>query len=305
MMVFPIFIFPSEAFYYYTIRLPFQLGRGRVEGSLVSRITRSAIYFKILLLSLTPLLFFVVTAYRRIKDHCPELTRALLFVCISFLFGVLTKNSFYNVTTPILIFTCLLFHYLLLEEEYTRPLVRFYRRFHFLLWVMLIGIISIINFRRTMDIQFRVKDLAQFSSRLNLFIKTPLDRYSVKDVEKLQTLIKRNQVLYTGDMQFLFSLSGKRNPLPLTHINDQTTYNSRDAVHYILLKKQVLNNIIGNHCTMLIEDESMYNPDQDLVSYLTPIKGSLVDSFAGMKVYTIDTAKLAQLASSLNMRRER
>ena len=111
--------------------------------------------------------------------------------------------------------------------------------------------------------------------------------------------------MYTGDFQFLFSLTGRDNPLPLTHINDRTTYDSRDTARYMALKRQLLNNVMRTKATHYIEDESTYNPRQDLVYYLQPLKGPLIDSFAGIKVYQLNKEGLNQLASSLKTSREK
>ena len=305
LMLLPALLFPVAAFQYYTFILPFNLGRGRLENSFASRFLYAGKYFKMLLITMVPMLLYLTAYMKTAGKEVVMVIRCLLITGVTVLFGVLTKNAFYNVTTPVFIITFIIFHSILLNEVSNVKLVAVYRRFNFLLWGILIAGVSLLNFRRTIDINFRVRDLKNFSGELGFFVKTPLGKYSADDIEKLKSIIDNNRVLYTGDMQFLFSLSGRANPLPLTHINDRTTYNSSDSVHYIPLKRQLVNNLLLNKTHLLIEDESVYNPKQDLVAYIHQISGRQLDAFASIKVYMIDTAALYQLASSLNIRRDK
>jgi len=304
-MFLPFLVFPPAATWYYSFVLPSQLGKTRMGDSFFSRLLHASKYFKLLYISLVPAIIFIAFYWERTVNAWQKFPRALLFTGIAVLTGVLTKNAFYNVTTPICIFSFLLLHFTILEQQDGRRLHFMYSKLHFVLWFLMIAGTSMINFRRTIDIQFGLNDLRNYSTQLGLFVKTPLNRYSKEDIEKLQKYIRGNASLYTGDLQFLFSLSQRYNPLPLTHINDHTTYNSSDSIAYSRLKKQLLENMIREKTSLVIFDESIYNPRQDLVNYLGNLKGAPVDSFAGINVYLVNEKALHQLASSLNIIREK
>jgi hypothetical protein len=302
-MVLPALVFPADAFYYNTILLPFQLGKGRVEHAFLSRLVAQVKFFKILILCLVPLAVFLIH-WQLFKNNRRLLIRAIIIILIALLFGILTKNNFYNITSPLFLFAAFLVHLAIIKAKVGR-LPAIYRKFNGVVWMTLFVGITILNFRKIKDISFTPGDFRNYSTELGLFVKTPLNRYKKEDIEKLKGFINSHPVLYTGDFQFLFSMTGRDNPLPLTHINDRTTYDSRDTSRYIALKQQLLDNVLRNKATVYIEDESVYNPRQNLVYYLQPLKGPAIDSFAGITVYQLNRKGLNQLASSLKMSREK
>ena len=304
LLILPALIFPAEAFYYYSIKLPFLLGRVRFEDTFISRLIFSLKYFKLFLVTCIPFAFILTQEKERLKEQAPLLLRCVLIIFITLVFGVITNNNFYNLTSPVFIFTFTICDALLMQQQ-RKGMVKFYQKFHLLLWLVLLAGITVLNFRRTTDINFRLSDLRNYSKELGIFVKTPLNTYSGNDIEKLKSVITRNEVLYTGDLQFLFALSGRNNPLPLTHINDGTTYNSRDSVHYTRLRQQLVNNLLKNKTTLLIEDESIYNPRQPMSRSISVIRGTKLDSFGSIKIYRIDSVKLGQLARSLNIKRDK
>ena len=304
LMILPAFIFPAEAFYYNTILLPFQLGKARIESSFFIRLMAQVKFFKILILCLIPLALFLAQWPLFRKDG-RLFTRAIVIMLIALVFGVVTKNNFYNITTPLFLLAALLVHLAIMEVSVGTRLVAVYRKFNGVVWMTMLIAITLLNFRKIKDISFTLSDFNNFSHELGLFVKTPLDRYKKEDIEKLKAFIEKQPVLYTGDFQFLFSLTGRYNPLPLTHINDRTTYDSQDTARYHDLKKQLLQNVRKSKATVYIEDESIYNPRQHLVYYLEPLKGAAIDSFAGIKVYRLNEQGLDQLASSLKISREK
>ena len=302
--ILPVFIFPSEAFYYNTFLLPFQLGKGRIESAFFIRLMAQVKFFKILIFCLIPPALFL-SQWPLFRKDTRHFTRAMIIMLIALLFGILTKNNFYNITTPLFLFAALLVHLAVMEVSVVTRLMAVYQKFNGVLWVTVLIAVTMLNFRKIKDISFTFSDFNNFSHELGLFVKTPLDRYKKEDIEKLKSFIANHPALYTGDFQFLFSLTGRYNPLPLTHINNGTTYDSRDTAMYHDLKIQLLQNVRRSKATVYIEDESIYNPRQHLVYYLEPLKGAAIDSFAGIKVYQLNKQGLDQLASSLNISREK
>src|SRR5205823_10690750 len=126
-----------------------------------------------------------------------------------------------------------------LDTYQPHPTVLFSRKklIYNLGWVLLIAGLSWINFgRRVNEIVFRPVDLNKFSPELGLFPKPIADEYSVQDIRMLYQLMRRENCLYVGDMMFFYSMTASKNPWPVIHLHDSTSYYSRDSFAFANVK---------------------------------------------------------------------
>jgi hypothetical protein len=285
LLILPVIVFPANQFIYYAFSLPFGIGKSRMGGSFITRFAESLKYFKILAICMIPLLLYLFAKEKDLSDR-RQVPRFVVVVVITIITGVLTKNSFYNFTSPVFIITFVIFFELLRQRPLPAVTKRLFSSLHLFLLLLLFAGVSILNFRREIDIRFSYKDLDTYSEALGFFVKTPLGRHSKTDLERLKMYISNNNVLYTGDSQFLFSLSGKKNPLPITHLNDGTTYNSSDSSHYTQLKEKLMQNMATYNSNLLITDIT-WNENKDFMKFINRFRGEKLDSFGLIKVYRV------------------
>lgn len=303
-LMLPCLLFPFKNFFYYTYLLPFHIGGKRMNSGLLIKIYIFWREFSILCICLVALFFFLWYRLHEIRPNREHFFRFSLIIAITVIGGLLTHNQFYNVTSPVLVISFFVFHELLKKDWSVHP-NNWYRKIQPLLWVALIIIITQVNFRRKVnDLYFTISDLKNYSPGLGIFVSIPRYNFTVADLNKLQNLIQNRNCFYVGDMMFLYSLSHRYDPWPVTHIHDGTTYDSHDTVRYKELKKTLIRNIFRSHSDLYVQD-STWNEKQDLVHFLQPLKGRQIDSFNIIRVFEIDTTALHDVANSLNMTLEK
>lgn len=301
LLILPAFIFPADSFFYYSYLLPFQLGQQRFSGNFPGNSFEKLNQFKLLVLCLVPVLFFFRYKFTALFPDKKIFFRLVLLVIITVLSGLFTLNDFYNVTTPVFVAVFFVFDVVLRRQEQRG----YYRFASLFLWAGLIAGISYLNFSRKINhISFNVTDLNRYSPDIKLFLRTPYVDYSVDDVMKLKNHISKGRSFYIGDLLFLYSLAGQKNPWPITHIHDGTTYNSSDTAHYSSLQKHLLQNLIKMKADILIRDSTWWI-NESFVYYADQFKGRKKDSFGVIAVYEIDTSKLYKAARSLNINFEK
>jgi len=298
LLVLPALLFPGNNFFYYSFLLPFKLGQERIIGNLPQDTFKIIRQLKVFLICIVPFIFFCWYKIYRIPASKKIFLRFLLLIIITTGSGMLTGNDFYNVTSPVLITSFFVFDVLLKQYGKTIKLYRLIQQF---LWIGLIIGISILNFtRKSNDMLFELKDTKQYSHHLNLFLKTPHDNYTNENIGRLKNYIAKGRTVYVGDMLFLYSLTGQKNPWPITHIHDGTSYNSLDTSRYKLLKKDLLQNISDMKADLLIRDSTWW-PNENIAYFMDGFRGKKIDSFGIINVYKIDTAAFYAVARSLNI----
>lgn len=322
-LLFPFLFFSSADLWYYSFVLPLHVGKGRAGMWGASNLFYSVIdSYLIWLPALIPLVIFLFNlrqnAQRTLTKESvssgnpsvsfvvndPErehiFLRILLIAAITVVSAALTLNSFYNITTPVFLLLFFVFHEFNMRVGVQKRFKRLYRVLYFILLIFLILVVSSLNIRRTVqDMEFTTSDLKNFSDDIGIFIETPGSVYTPADIDSLFSIIKRNESLYIGDMQLVYSLSKRKNPWPFVHIHDGTSYNSRDVTTYSKVKAKLLNNLNDLKTTIIIQD-TMWYKDEPIVSWLQPLKGELKDTFGNIRVYQLNSYALAGMLNNLN-----
>ena len=168
----------------------------------------------------------------------------MVILLITIFSAGITDNAFNNITAPVFMLAFFVFHSMNRFHLIHTSKNAIYPRLIIILLIYFTGYISIYNFnRRVHDIDFTNADLKKYSPQLGLFLKTQPDIYSVNDIGRLYTLMQTNKCLYVGDLMFMYSLTGQKNPWPLIHIHDGTSYSSGDETAYAKMKLRLLQNI--------------------------------------------------------------
>lgn len=287
-LILPALVFPFDSFFHYSFVLPFQLGKTRVSGDSANNSIEKLNQCKLLLLCLVPLFFLIRLRWKSSLAEKENIFRVILIVIITTVSGFLSLNDFYNATTPVFILAFFIFDRILHFSGRQTT----YRYVSPLLWMGLLAGITYLNFtRKVNDIHFAFNDLSHYSPDVGLFVKSPwYYNYSTDDIRRIKKYIDKGNTLYVGDLMFLYSLTGKKNPWPITHIHDGTTYNSRDTAHYNSLKKQLLQNMKDMNAGVLVRDSTWWI-NESFVYFVDQFKGRKTDSFGTVAVYDMDTAK--------------
>lgn len=302
LLALPAMLFPSKSFFYYSFLLPLQLGKTRAGGEGAGSFVEKINQCKLLLLSLVPLLFFIFRKGKRWPAERENFLRVVFIVIITIIPGFLSLNDFYNVTTPVFVLAFFVFDRMMYLSGRQIP----YRYVSPLLWIGLLAGITYLNFTRKIhDMNFTFNDLSHYSPDVGLFVKSPAYyNYSTDDIRRIKEYISKGNTVYVGDLMFLYSLTGKKDPWPVTHIHDGTTYNSTDTAHYNSLKKQLLQNMNDMKANVLIRDSTWWI-NESFVYFVDQFKGKKRDSFGTVAVYDMDVAKFYKAAKTLNMNFEK
>ena len=222
---------------------------------------------------------------------------------VSVIGAALTKNTFYHllVTAVIIAFTVLsCFDF---QKTYSTAVVRLSRIFFTLAWIFFLIAISWVNFsRRVNEIVFHVEDLKNFSPELGIYLKTIGNDYTTGDLHELYWLMKNEPSLYGGDMMFLYSLTGGRNPWPVIHLHDGTSYDSKDTARFEEVKTLLVNNMVKYKTSIVVEDILFYG-HEPFVQFSNQLKGKMKKKIGNLLVYEIDKEKLAWMVRSLKSNR--
>ncbi|HYJ37584.1 MAG TPA: hypothetical protein VEV87_03170 [Chitinophagaceae bacterium] len=302
----PFAIFDTYHFYYYTFYLPFRIGQGRVEiadeplTGIIFGNERYKIWACLLFLTLTYVLFRIK---HTITDSRLAFYRAGSILFATVLGAALTKNTFYNLFSIAGVLFLIVLYSVELRAWQSLGVRKIARFCIMLLCIIATGLISQMNFsRRANEFVFRLNDLKKYSPELGIFLKSPGDQYSISEIRQLYQLMSREHCLYIGDMMLLYSLTKSRNPWPLTHLHDGTSYNSQDSVEFADVKLKLLNNLMKSQTTCIISDHLVYGPEEFVV-FVNELKGNRRKSFGRFVVYGIDKEKLAWMVSNLNTSR--
>jgi hypothetical protein len=227
--------------------------------------------------------------------------RSSCILLVSIIGAALTLNTFYPLvlTGGIITFTVWSkFNFKLSYSVLPAPVIN---GLFSLGWIILIVLISWINFsRRANDMVFHLKDIRNYSPELGLFPKTVGDQYSLEDLSRLYRLMKNENCLYVGDMMFFYSLTDRPNPWPVIHLHDGTSYNSRDSVSYAETRSMLVKNLVKYKTALLIQDILVWGPEP-FVQFAYQLKGKVRQRIGNLIVYEIDNEKLAWMASNLNI----
>lgn len=304
LLALPLLLFPPETFFYYSFVLPLHLGQKRMGGVAAGSIVEKLNQCKLLVLCLAPLFFLIKYRLKAVISDKKIFYRIILMISITITAGFLSLNDFYNATTPVFIISFFVFDTMFYPDKKEAGYYRYARP---VLWTGLIAGISYLNFtRKVNDMTFGFRDFSHYSPDLGIYLKLPPGayQYSTGDIHRLKKYISRGHALYIGDLMLLYSMTNQKNPWPITHIHDGTSYNSRDTMHYNSLKRKLLQNIVDLKVNLLISD-SMWWPNENFVSFAEQFKGRKKDSFGAIRIYEIDTLKIYQAAKNLNMNLEK
>ena len=303
-LVLPLFVLNADQFYFYTYLLPLKIGQARVNmntdnNPLVAFVAneRYKIWVGLLIILISYFLFRVKLQQKNIRLAFYR-SSCLLFVSV--IGAALTINTFYNlVSTAVVISFGILYCF-----DYSRNRLwippKLYEGLFQCGWIVLIVMISWINFsRRVNEMIFHVEDLSQFSPEMGFFAKTFGNRYSPNDFQELFQLMKTEHSLYIGDMMFLYSMTGGHNPWPVIHLHDGTSYDSKDSTHFTLLQKQFLSNIQKYQSSVIIEDILFYG-QEPFVQFANQLKGRRRKKIGALIIYEVDKEKLDWMVSNLN-----
>ena len=301
----PLLVFNPDQFYYYTFQLPFNIGKARMipdsDGKFLISLLEHERY-KIWLGFLTIiLLYFFFKVRRQEKNIRLAFYRSSSILLASVIGAALTKNTFYNLLTTAVVIsfgvlTCFDF-----KNGYSSLHKKFNKATLGLGWAFFIIVITWLNFsRRANELVFYVTDLKKFSRTMGIFPKTTENRYTPDDLDRLYSLMKKENSLYIGDMMFLYSLTGTDNPWPISHHHDGTSYDSRDSLRFHHMKRKFINNVSRYGTSVIVNDILLYG-EEPFAQFANQLKGKERERIGNFVVYEIDKGKLAWMVSSLNI----
>ena len=246
-------------------------------------------------------LYFLFKIKQQAKPLRLAFYQATSILFISVIGATLTKNTFYNLVATAVVITFLVLISLDTDQLHPKSLFARKKIIYSLGWLLLAGVVSWINFeRRVNEIVFHPVDLKKYSPELGFFPKTISNEYSMEDLRTLCQLMHRQNCLYVGDMMFLYSITNSKNPWPVIHLHDSTSYYSRDSLAFTDVKRKLVENLVRYKTTSLIQDILFYGKE-DLPLFALELRGKKIDSSGNLVFYEIDKVKLEWMLSNLKM----